>query len=72
VKKKPGAKTEIQKLNDPALVQLLIRAAIQEAEYHKRKTELLVIRSATEILIRLGHDRKEAIRLTDKIMEQMQ
>jgi hypothetical protein len=70
--KNRGPKTEIEGLQSPALVQLLIRAATDYSLKPQRKSERLVVRATKEILMRLGHSRKEAKTLTGKIMEQMQ
>jgi len=59
-------------LGSPALVQMLIRTAVDNNVMPMRKMERLVKQSAAELLIRLGHDRYEAGQLTDMIMEQMQ
>ena len=67
-----GPKSEIQRLETPALVQLLIRAAADNCEKPGRKNQRLVGRAARELLIRLGHNRTEAKTLTEMIMEQMQ
>jgi hypothetical protein len=55
-----------------ALVQMLIRAAADYTVKPQRKSERNVVRATKELLIRLGHSRKEAGILTEKIMEQMQ
>ena len=65
-------KSEIQMLGSPALVQLLIRVAVDNGAKPMRKTERPVKQAAKELLIRLGHNRKEAGTLADMIMEQMQ
>lgn len=67
-----GPKTEIQMLGSPVLVQMLIRTAVDNNIKPMRKTGRLVRQSTKELLIRLGHNRKEAGQLTDMIMEQMQ
>lgn len=65
-------KSEIEEMQSPALVQMMIRAAVDYSLKPQRKTERLVTQTARQLLIRLGHNRKEAKALTDMIMEQMQ
>ena len=69
---KRGRKTEIESMESPALVQLLIQAAMQDGTKPGAKTKRLVGRAARQILARLGLSRKEAGELTDMIMEQLQ
>ena len=64
--------SEIQRLESPALVQFLIKAAIDYNIKPMRKTERLLNQLAKELLIRLGNNKKEARELADKITEQMQ
>ena len=65
-------KTVTESMESPALLQLLIKAAMQDGTKPGAETEKLIGRAAREILARLGLGRKEAGELTKMIMEPLQ